>query len=69
MTVPNGDWLRCWGGRVLHYFLWKGDNHPTLCGRQGLVPHTGRSLVYSSIGCHKCAKCQKKMEKLEANDV
>jgi len=69
MAVPRGDWLRCWGGRVLHYFLWKGEGgHLTLCGKRGLIPHTGSGWTYSSCGCHKCARCQRKMEKLKEAD-
>jgi len=53
----NGYWRRCWGGRVLHYFL--GDSsggRATLCG-QTLTPHMIENWYYSSARYPKCKKC------------
>jgi len=64
--IPKGDWRRCWGGRVLHYFLWE-EHDVTLCGKQNLTPHASHTWR-SSAGYPKCPRCQEKMKESE-NDT
>ena len=63
MSKFEGYWAKCWGGRVVHYWIGRRE---TLCGKTHLVPHTPGDM-YSWVPT-KCRTCLKKYEELKKKE-